>query len=722
MAQKQTFPSAGTIRNVGGQDYVSTGSEFIPMPTSGKEAPVATPEQTMDAPIVPERSFRDVLSSGVDTVAEFLPAAGAALGSIAGTPGTLLGYAGGQGIRELVQRGSEIPGAVRDIYRNLRDGDPNVRLATLRGASEGVAEGTNIIPGGRGARAAVSSLREGNPYTATAQALGAGLDVASVGASGPIRTMFANAPGRSTMAALLGLGGAKAGEAVGDFAADEMKLTPDQRVLAETLGGIPGFAVGAGLVHPKTIALAKDVAASPITQGLVSGGTALAAGGGIPGAIAAALTSSAANKGFKAAKDYAAVRREKIASDERMQGIGIAAKREDVANKLASDATLLAEARAETAKNTSAKTQSDLFKLEQAHKNRLELEVSQAGTSAEGAALKRSQQVGDRFESREYAAKLAKEKAAANALELERQDALRASREGKTEQNRKEGFARADEIRAQQERLASEKATTTRGNVLSDAAARNARKVEITADHAAAQLSKTHLSNVESMLKAQTPDALNATKQVADYHLELAEGMEPNFRAALQSKIDQVFETQSATMAERRAAQDAQMQGLESNDIRATRSSSTVDANNRRQRITEAFGKPAPVEELIPQQNTPTPGAMSAPTGAAPKPSTKVTSDNVLEKLKEQADAEPVLVSLEDSGIMPMAARARELSRKLVLSESEATELAGLLDRMKLSAREAGVTYPGAGGPANIVNNPVTGQTKLNTAGRNKRR
>ena len=682
-------------------------------------APTSLPAKK--APTVSSgRSFGDVLSSGVDTVAEFLPAAGAALGSIAGTPGTLLGYAGGQGIRELVQHGGEIPGAVRDIYRNLRDGDPNVRLATLRGASEGVSEGTNIIPGGRGARAAVSSLREGNPYTAAAQAIGAGLDVATVGASGPIRTMFANAPVRATMGTILGLGGAKAAEAISGAVSDKMGLTPDQRVLAETLAGIPGFAIGSGSVHPRTVAFAKDVAMSPITHGLVSGAATLASTGSIPAAIGAATASS----GLRTAKDYIAVRREKIASDERMQRIGIASKREDVANKLASDATLLAEARAETAKNTSAKMQADLFKLEQAHKNRLELEVSQAGTSAERAALKRSQQVGDRLESREFAAKLAKEKAAANALELERQDALRTSREGKTEQNRKEGFDRADKIRAEQEKLASEKAATTRNNVLSDAAARNARKAEITADHAAAQLSKTHLSNVESMLKAQTPDALNAAKQIADYHLELAEGMEPSFRAALQSKIDQVFETQSTTMAERRAAQNAQMQELESKDIRATRSSSTVDANNRRQRITETFGKPAPVEELIPEQNTPTLGAASAPTSAAPKPkpSSKVTSDNVLEKLKEQADAEPVVVSLEDSGIMPMAARVRELSRKVILTEREAAELANLQERIALSAREAGMTYPAAGGPANVVTDPNTGLPKLNTAGRNKRR
>ena len=306
-------------------------------------APTSSPAKK--APTVSSgRSFGEVLSSGVDTAAEFFPAAGAALGSIGGTPGTLLGYAGGQGIRELVQRGGEIPGAVRDIYRNLRDGDPNVRLATLRGASEGVAEGTNIIPGGRGARAAVSSLREGNPYTATAQAFGAGLDAATVGAAGPIRTMFANAPGRSTMGTILGLGGAKVGEAIGGVVADETKLTPDQRVLAETLAAIPGFAVGMGSMHPRVTALAKDVAMSPITQGLVSGGVTLASTGSIPAAIGAATASS----GLRTAKDYIAVRRAKIASDEKMQGIGIAAKKESVATKRQDTLTDAATKRQET--------------------------------------------------------------------------------------------------------------------------------------------------------------------------------------------------------------------------------------------------------------------------------------------------------------------------------------------------------------------------------------
>ena len=86
MAQKQTFPSAGTIRNVGGQDYVSTGSEFIPMPASDTEAPAATPEQTTDAiarrDAPKERSWTDAAAS---TALRVIPAvAGGMAGALTG--------------------------------------------------------------------------------------------------------------------------------------------------------------------------------------------------------------------------------------------------------------------------------------------------------------------------------------------------------------------------------------------------------------------------------------------------------------------------------------------------------------------------------------------------------------------------------------------------------------------------------------------------------------
>ena len=227
----------------------------------------------------PERLWGDIARSIKDTAAEFLPATGAVIGSIGGVPGRLLGYAGGQGYRELIQRGGELPGAVADIYRNLRDGDPNVRFATLKGAIQGAAQGTgNLIPGGRGTQAAVSSLQADKPYTAAAEGIGAALDAATVGSAGAIRKVFTNTPVRATLGTLLGLGGAKIGEGVGGVVADEMKLTPDQRVLAETVGSIPGFAVGAGFAHPAVPRVVKNIATHPVTAGVATGGAFLALG------------------------------------------------------------------------------------------------------------------------------------------------------------------------------------------------------------------------------------------------------------------------------------------------------------------------------------------------------------------------------------------------------------------------------------------------------------
>ena len=663
--------------------------------------------------------------------------AGAAIGStFGGVPGALTGQAAGQGYRGLIQRGGELPAAIADIYRNLQSGDPDVRGATMRGFQRGADEGKiNLVPGGRGSQAAVANLRAGKPYSAAADTLGALIDVGMVSGAAPIANAFTTNAPRATIGTLLGLGGSKLGGMAGDVVADETGMTPDQRVLAEAVGSTAGFPVGASLAHPKVPKIVRVVAENPVVQGAASAALTAASGAGIPAIVTAGLSPSLVNKGVRIYREGLAskerMQERGIATRERMQERGIAAKREDMAAKLESDATLLAEARADAAKNTSAKTKTDLFKLDQAHKNRLERDVLQAGTKSGQDAVKRSQKVGDVLESREYAALLADDKAAANVLESELQDALRASRDGKTEQNRQEAFARADAIRARQEKLALEKETRTRDNVLSDAAARNARKVEIAAAHTAAQLSDTHLSNVESMLKAQTPDALNATKQIADYHLELAENIDPDFRAALQGKIDQVFETQSATMAERLAAQNEQLQGLESKDIRATRSSSTVDDNNTRQRVTEVFGEPAPTKEQVPQPAAPASRPAAEPKGSAPKPKTsdKVTSDNVLEKLKEQADAEgvPVTTSLEEREIAPEMARLRELSSsRLLRSTEEARVLDSLKERAALSASEMANSYNAAGTPAGYVKvtDPVTGKVtlKLNTAGANPRR
>jgi hypothetical protein len=602
-------------------------------------------------PKTPERSWGDVALSAKDTVAEFAPAALAT--ALSGEPGgRYLGYAGGQGIREVLQRGGQIPGAIADIYRNLRDGDPNVRFATLKGAAQGAAQGaSNLIPGSRSTQEAIASLQADKPYTATAQGIDAALDIATVGGAKAIRKVFTNRPERAILGTLLGLGGATVGEKAADVGADVAGLTPDQRELARKLVSIPAAAATASFAHPK-------VSGHPLTAGVAVGGTSLALGASPLAAFNAGSGAFAAAGAKPYIQEWLRTRSEGLkmkAAKKAAEPARLAAKEAEaarllqesrdytaklLAEKNARNDKLLAEERALTEKTISAKQQGALFKLDQAHKNRLERDVLQAGTDAEQAAVRRSQKAGDLLESREFAANLAAEKAAEKVLEAQLQDALRASREGKTELIRKENFTRANAIRATQQNLTLERETRTRSNVLSDAAVRNARKAEITAAHTAAQLKQTHLSNVESMLKAQTPDALNAARQMADYHLELADSLDLDVRAALQGKIDQIFETQSATMAERLAEQNAQMQGLEPSGIRATRSSSTQDASGKRQRVTEAFREPAPADELVPQQDLPASSPMAKPKGSTPTPKTsdKVTPDNVLEKLKEQAD------------------------------------------------------------------------------------
>lgn len=63
-------------------------------------------------------------------------------------------------------------------------------------------------------------------------------------------------------------------------------------------------------------------------------------------------------------------------------------------------------------------------------------------------------------------------------------------------------------------------------------------------------------------------------------------------------------------------------------------------------------------------------------------------------KLRERG--KPETVSGETSQLTEMAAEARELSRRLVLSPQEAARLTVLMDRLETSAKESGMTYAGA--------------------------
>lgn len=78
----------------------------------------------------------------LDTLADLLPTVGGAAGSVAGgTPGAAIGGAAGAGYRDLVQHGNEIPGAVKDVLRNLT----TQPVATAEGFAQGVGQGLKDV-------------------------------------------------------------------------------------------------------------------------------------------------------------------------------------------------------------------------------------------------------------------------------------------------------------------------------------------------------------------------------------------------------------------------------------------------------------------------------------------------------------------------------------------------------------------------------------------------
>lgn len=105
-----------------------------------------TPEE-MDA-IANERAAPPVKTKadGSATIGDHLKAKGADLapsvgglagGLVGGIPGAAVGGAAGQGIGNLIEHGAEIPGAIRDVARNMFS-EP---VATMRGFAEGTTEG-----------------------------------------------------------------------------------------------------------------------------------------------------------------------------------------------------------------------------------------------------------------------------------------------------------------------------------------------------------------------------------------------------------------------------------------------------------------------------------------------------------------------------------------------------------------------------------------------------
>jgi hypothetical protein len=519
MAQQQAFPPVGESRTVNGVVYVSDGSKFVPAPSADLSANIrqVTP---VEESALPERSYGDMARSARDTAAEFLPAVGGVLGSAGGPGGTLAGQSLGQAARELIQRGGQVPAAIADIYRNLRSGDPNVAQAMMLGFQRGKNEGLiNLVPGGREAQGAVTAFREGKPYTAAADTLGALLNVATTGASGPIRKAFmTNAP-RATIGTLLGLAGSKFGGMAGGVVADETGMTPDQQVLAEAVGSTVGFPLAASLAHPKVPVIVRAVAENPVAQGLVAGGAALARGADPFTALAAAAAPAVAKGALKKYGDRTAAQLEGIASKERMQKRGITANREKAATKVESDAVVAALDR----------------------QNLLADNVKKAATIYERDLLLDAQKEA-RAETARRTRELVTERANARTDEL---SALAAREKAEVAQGKS---AAAEKTRAEAVAVKDRHRAEARAFKVSDLAEANAREDIQIADRVAAQNLRVHEANIIEQSRATNLQSLRAAANKTRRDIQYSKIMIQREKNALMKASNDATEARQAEL------------------------------------------------------------------------------------------------------------------------------------------------------------------------------
>jgi hypothetical protein len=123
-------------------DTPSLSSDFEAFLKSGQPQPeaAATPQ--------PKGFFRRLAEHPLDTVADELPMVGGMVGGAFGPQGAAIGGAAGKGFRDLYNTASELPGAVKDIATNIRQGYGD---ATAKGAVAGAAEGAKdaALEGGK---------------------------------------------------------------------------------------------------------------------------------------------------------------------------------------------------------------------------------------------------------------------------------------------------------------------------------------------------------------------------------------------------------------------------------------------------------------------------------------------------------------------------------------------------------------------------------------------
>lgn len=233
----------------------------------------------------------------VNKAAELLPAAGAvAFTGLGSSP--QLGYAVGQGYRELVQRGSEIVPALRDLW-NL---DPQYRAAALQAGTGGAGEGlASMVPGARAAIAGYHEMQGGKPYTGAADIALGGLEAATLGQSGTLAALLKSKPAKTAAQIGLSLLGGAGGGIAAREGAKAMGASEDVAGAVERVGQLAGGAAGAvtPLATDRVVSSVKQRAAGA-TLGGIKGYKLGGYPAGVVGSVAGAISPETAASASKA--------------------------------------------------------------------------------------------------------------------------------------------------------------------------------------------------------------------------------------------------------------------------------------------------------------------------------------------------------------------------------------------------------------------------------------
>jgi len=673
-----------------------------------------------------QRAGIDSPSNAFNVLLEALPTAGAIIGGGVTSPtggwGAIPGYAGGQGLRELGQNATEIIPAISDLaghitssadspgpfIQNRPDIDPaysgvpvgatddpyagrtfpSPRQAAWDALKGGVmGDIVNLLPGARRGRQALQSLDEGNPYMASVQGVGAGLDALSGFGGGAIARGIKATPWWQNLLAAGGggAGSAVAGELAGHAGEEWLDLTPDQQRAFEAYGELFGGGVVGGMIHPSSRQVMGDIV-TPIAAGA---GATLAASNYMPGWAAAGpgtlayIAAAAARRRTREARTVEG----RASRDEAVTAARDLAKQENQLRKEAREDAIRKEtwARADEravirdaqwdatgrARIAAAKTIAEAREAQQAHNREAALDRT---LNAETAAALRARAAAEtRAREREIrATNRAEDRAERRATRIESRDERAA--------NRIESRRIADENRAEAMRVAAGRAEVA-----------DAHWAETQRERIANAQTRAELQQATLEFKRQVRADRNATNAKKEQYQKLADetarAREIELMEGLEARDPEVVVRSSVTDEGVKSTTTQKFGPASEESGGGIGESGIVDAGDVRTRPESTRrGDPDPQEPTSP---------------ASPAPDTPDLSESAA-RLVDEYD---LSVSQSRNLAEPLRKRYEELATKKMLgeplSEAEFNELSGLRARFTEAGSDIGRGFQVAGSPGN---------------------